>query len=131
MGIGTSSTSSSYKCYVGGALYATDNIVAYSDARVKENVVTISNALDIVKNLRGVYYNRIDDPTKKLQVGFIAQEVAAVDGAAPLVTYAKDVDQYGVSYGNTVAILVEAIKELSANVSRLQSEIDAIRSGQQ
>jgi hypothetical protein len=128
LGIGSSSTSSSYKCYVGGSLYATGNVVAYSDSRVKENVSTIENALSIVKQLRGVYYNRIDDPEKKKQIGFIAQEVHSVEEARPLVTYAKDVDQYGVSYGNTTALLVEAVKELSQQVRQLQAELSELRS---
>ena len=127
MGISASVTSSAYSLYVSGAIYATGAITEYSDRRVKENIRTIDNALETVEKMRGVYYNRIDDENKKTEIGFIAQEVDEVKGAKPLVTYAEDVDQYGVSYGNTTALLVEAIKELSQQVKDLQTEIKEMK----
>jgi len=128
MGIAGSATSSSYGLYEsGGGIYSTGNITAYSDRRVKENIRTIDNALETVEQMRGVYYNRIDDEEKKTVIGFIAQEVDEVEGAKPLVTYAADVDQYGVSYGNATALLVEAIKELSQQVKDLQKEIKELK----
>ena len=83
--------------------------------------------MDTVEQMRGVYYNRIDDEEKKTVIGFIAQEIDEIEGAKPLVTYAEDVDQYGVSYGNTTALLVEAIKELSQQVKELQQEIKELK----
>ena len=44
----SSTTNSSYELYVNGDIYATGNVVAYSDVRGKENFVTIDNALDKV-----------------------------------------------------------------------------------
>jgi hypothetical protein len=128
LGVAGSGTSSSYGLYEqGGGIYSTGNIVAYSDRRVKENIRTIDNALETVEQMRGVYYNRIDDEEKKTVIGFIAQEVDEVEGAKPLVTYAEDVDQYGVSYGNTAALLVEAVKELSQQVKDLKKEIKELK----
>ena len=127
LGIGGSTTSSAYSTYVSGALYATGNITAYSDRRVKENIVTLdsASALDKVNALRGVYYNRIDDPEKTKQIGFIAQEVNEV--VPELVTYAEDVDQYGVNYGNATALLVEAVKDLTQQVKDLKAEIEEMK----
>ena len=128
LGVAGADTSSSYGLYEqGGGIYSTGNITAYSDRRVKENIRTIDNALETVEQMRGVYYNRIDDEEKKTVIGFIAQEVDEVEGAKPLVTYAADVDQYGVSYGNATALLVEAIKELSQQVKDLQKEIKELK----
>tara|TARA_R110002124_G_C8891144_1_gene509194 strand:+ start:62 stop:1186 length:1125 start_codon:yes stop_codon:yes gene_type:complete len=129
MGLNDSTTSSAYGLYVTGAIYSTGNITAYSDRRVKENIRTIDNALETVEEMRGVYYNRIDDEEKKTVIGFIAQEVDEIEGAKPLVTYAEDVDQYGVSYGNTAALLVEAVKELSQQVKYLQAEVKELKNG--
>jgi hypothetical protein len=126
LGIGTSTTSASYKMYVGGAIYSTGNIVAYSDARKKTNIVTVDNALDTVAKLRGVYYNRIEtndekvDPNKR-QIGVIAQEVNEV--LPEVVTYAKDVDEYGVQYGNMAGLFIEAIKELKAEIEELKQRL--------
>ena len=122
---GSSTTSSSYEIYVHGNIYATGNITAYSDRRIKENIVTLDSALDKVNALRGVYYNKIDDPDKTKQIGFIAQEVNEV--VPELVTYAEDVDQYGVNYGNATALLVEAVKDLTQQVKDLKAEIEELK----
>ena len=120
-GISTSSTSSSYRAYVGGALYAEGDIVAFSDVRKKTDIVTIDNALDKVINLRGVYYTRIDDPLRGRQTGVIAQEINEV--LPEVVTYAADVDHYGVSYGNIVGVLIEAIKEQQIQIEELKAKL--------
>ena len=125
LAVGGSTTSSSYSLQVGGAIYSSGNITAYSDRRVKENIIPIDNALEKVNGLQGVYYNRIDDEDKTKEIGFIAQEVNEV--APELVTYAEDIDQYGVKYGNTTALLVEAVKELTQQVKDLKQEIEEIK----
>jgi hypothetical protein len=122
--ISTSTTSSSYRAYVGGSLYAEGDIVAYSDRRKKENIITVDNALDKVNKLRGVYYNRIDDDSKKRQVGVIAQEIQEV--LPEVVTYAEDVDEYGVSYGNITGLLIEAIKEQQTQIEELKELVNKL-----
>ena len=119
MGIGSSTTSSSYVVYASGAIYATGNICAYSDVRKKENIETIDNALDKVNKMRGVYYNRTDDETKKKQTGVIAQEMEQV--LPEVVNYAADVDEYSVAYGNIVGVLIEAIKEQQLQIDELKA----------
>jgi len=122
MGINNSTTSSSYGAYVTGGIYSTGDVVAFSDARVKTNVVTIDNPLDKVLNMRGVYYNPINKETKEIddrrRVGVIAQELNEVLPEA--VTYAEDVDEYGVDYGKLTGILIEAIKELKQEINELK-----------
>jgi hypothetical protein len=118
MGIGSSTTSSSYVVYANGAIYATGNICAYSDVRKKENIETIDNALDKVNKMRGVYYNRTDDEKKKKQTGVIAQEMEQV--LPEVVNYAADVDEYSVAYGNIVGVLIEAIKEQQLQINELK-----------
>ena len=124
LGICSSTTSSSYGLYVTGAIYATGNVVAYSDARKKTNIETIKSALNKVLNLRGVTYNKIElDKTvnDKSEIGVIAQEVEKV--VPEVVTYAEDVDEYGVSYGNLTALLIEAIKELKIELNELKESL--------
>jgi hypothetical protein len=126
LGIRTSSTSSSYAIYVDGGIYSTGNVVAYSDVRKKREIVTVDNALATVNKLRGVFYKRIEtndekvDPNKR-QIGVIAQEVNEVLPEA--VTYAKDVDEYGVQYGNMAGLFIEAIKELTAKIEKQDAKI--------
>jgi hypothetical protein len=117
VGIGNN-TALSYALHVTGTIYATADVIAYSDARVKENVVTIDNALNKVTNLRGVYYTRKDEEVKKQNIGVIAQEV--LDVVPELVSYSEENDQYAVKYQNITALLIEAIKELKAEIDTLK-----------
>ena len=123
-GISTSTTSGSYRAYIGGSLYAEGDIVAYSDRRKKENIVTIDSALDKVNKLRGVYYNRIDDESKRRQVGVIAQEIQEI--LPEVVTYAEDIDEYGVAYGNITGVLIEAIKEQQTQIEELKQLVNKL-----
>lgn len=136
--VGTSGNSG-HRLYVNGAIYATGDVTAFSDRRVKKNIVTIDGALNKVLNLRGVYYERIMRPkdleaigenTLKLegtdrQVGVIAQEVLEV--VPELVTYDSHNDEYGVKYANTVGLLIEAIKELNNQVIELKQELAELK----
>jgi len=117
VGIGT--TSPSEKLHVIGKILASDNITAYSDARIKKNILTIENALEKVKKLRGVSYTRIDN--EETNIGVIAQEVREV---IPEVVSGSEETQYSIAYGNMVGLLIEAIKELKAQVDA-QNEIIA------
>ena len=124
LGVSGSTTSSAYALYVTGAIYATDNIVAYSDARKKTNITTITSALSKILNLRGVTYNKIQNDksvNEKTEIGLIAQEVEKV--VPEVVTYAEDIDQYGVSYGNLTALLIEAVKELKIELNELKESL--------
>ena len=74
--------------------------------------------------MRGVTYNKINiDKTinDKTEIGVIAQEVEKV--VPEVVTYAEDVDQYGVSYGNLAGLFIEAIKELKIELNELKASL--------
>jgi hypothetical protein len=120
-GVGIGNIAPSYKLHVTGDIYATANVIGYSDARSKENVVTIDEALKKVLQLRGVYYTRKDDDTKKRNVGVIAQEVLEIVPEA--VSYAENNDQYAVAYGNMVGLLIEAIKEQQRQIDELKKKL--------
>lgn len=116
VGIGT--TSPAYLLDVSGTIRATGDVIAYSDARVKENVETIPNALDKVKGMRGVGYNKIGE--EKRSVGVIAQELLEV---LPEAVHQDDQGMYSVAYGNIVGVLIESIKELENRVEALEQKI--------
>jgi len=97
---------------------ASGNITAYSDLRLKENIVTVDNALDKVMQLRGVYYNRVEDKTQKRKVGVIAQEIQKV--LPEVVLEDNDTNKtLSVDYGNIVGLLIEAIKEQQLQIDSL------------
>lgn len=118
VGIGT--TSPAYKLDVNGTIRATGDVIAYSDIRVKENITTIENALDKVKKLRGVEYNKIDNPERS--IGVIAQEIEEV---IPEVVREDDQGMKSVAYGNITAVLIEAIKEQQKQIDELKNQLDA------
>jgi hypothetical protein len=115
VGIGYGTTS--YKLDVNGDIRATADVIAYSDARVKENVQTVEDALEKVKLLRGVTYTRKDIDDKSEKIGVIAQEVLEV---LPQVVSQDDEGQYSVAYGNMVGVLIEAIKEQQKQIDELK-----------
>lgn len=98
-----------------GNFTAAANITAYSDARLKTNVRTIDSAVELIEKLRGVYYDRID--SGEASIGVIAQELRDVFPQA-----VRDNDgTLSVAYGNLVGPLIEAVKELSARLSKLEA----------
>lgn len=120
VGIGT--TTPAYKLDVSGTIRATGDVIAYSDARVKENIETLNGALDKVMKMRGVSYNKIGEQEKK--VGVIAQEILEV---LPEVVSQDESGTYSVAYGNISAVLIEAIKELTNTVKEQQKQIDELK----
>jgi hypothetical protein len=131
MGVNTSTTSSSYGMYVSGGIYSTGTITGGSDFRKKTQIETVTNALEKVNQLRGVTYKRTDvkedEPRyDKVEMGVIAQEVEPI--LPEVVTYASDVDEYAVSYGNFAGLFIEAFKEQTAIINNLKKEIEELKS---
>ena len=113
-----------------GQLDVDGNVVAYStstasDAKLKDDVETLDNALDTVEKLRGVSFTW-NDQTRfegKKDIGVIAQEVQ--DVLPELVQEVETIKKEGethltVDYPKLTAVLIEAVKELSAEVKALK-----------
>ena len=83
---------------------------------MKENIEVIENPLELLKGMRGVTYNRIDMNGRE-QVGVIAQEVEAV---LPQVVHTDENGIKHVAYGNMVALLIEAVKDLQGQVEEMK-----------
>ena len=101
---------------VSGSITATGDITAYSDKRLKTDIEAITAALDRVRKLRGVTFTRRDTGSRGL--GLIAQELASI---VPEAVTTHDDDLLSVAYGNLVAVLIEAVKELADKVDRLEA----------
>jgi len=116
VGIGT--TSPSERLHVSGNILATQNVTAYSDARVKANIEVIGNALAKVRAIRGVTFTRTDThDSAQRYAGVIAQEIEAV---LPEVVGENGAGMKHVAYGNIVSLLIEAVKELADIVESRQ-----------
>jgi hypothetical protein len=100
----------------GSTLTVTGTITETSTAKVKENVENIINALDIIKNLRGVQYNKIGNNNK--EIGVIAEEVEEI--LPQIVTRDKEGNPKSVSYSRLTALLIEAVKELDNKINKMK-----------
>ena len=114
-----------------GNFVALANITAYgspSDIKLKENIEVIDNALDKVKQLKGITYTLKSDGNRL--TGLIAQDLEKV---LPEAVYTSETipdeingieaeEHLAIRYGNTVGLLVEAIKELEAKVKELEDK---------
>ena len=100
-----------------GAATFNNNVTAFSDERLKDNIETLEDGLDKVEQLRGVTYTRDD----REEIGVIAQEVEKI---LPEIVLTAD-DEMGtksVDYSRITAVLIEAVKELSARVKELENK---------
>jgi len=116
-----------------GALHYDANgvlTVNTSDVRMKSNINTISNALTKIKNLRGVTYNWNSDLSGDTRIGFIAQEVEEVVPELAFINERTKDKVMGVHYQDVTALLVEAVKELSASGSSVFNREEVIINSQ-
>jgi hypothetical protein len=106
-------------CYY---LQSATSVRADSDRRIKDNIETITDALNKVKKLRGTTFTRKDlqDKNKK-HIGLIAQEVLEV---IPEVVGGSEETTYSVGYGELVAVLIEAIKEQQEQIEEMRNLIN-------
>ena len=126
-GVGTAASGTT------GEIRATNNVTAYySDARLKDFKGTIHNALAKVLLLNGYYFTENEKAKElgynndKVQVGVSAQEVEVVlpevVTEAPINDNFEGADYKTVYYDKLVPLLIEAIKELKAEIDELKGK---------
>jgi len=123
VGIGTCGPSE--KLEVDGNVKA--NAFFYSsDRRLKKDIKPISNALDKILQLEGVFFKWKDnDNDEKNNLGLIAQDVEKI--FPELVSTSEITGLKSVQYGNLVAPLVDAIKEQQAQAEEQQKQINELK----
>ena len=99
-----------FQCTNAGAVIASGDVTAFSDVRLKENIETLDGSK--VYEMRGVSFTKDGRDGS----GVIAQELREV--APELVN--EDGEYLSVAYGNLVGYLIEAVKELKAEVEELK-----------
>ena len=113
--------------HVAGSVTANSSSV--SDERFKDNIQTVTGALDKVKALRGVTYTWNKGSRKdETDYGVIAQEVEKVipeivhDMTMPLLTNDEETVYKTVDYSRLSAVLINAVKELEARLAALEAK---------
>ena len=120
-----------------GILSAANDVIAFaSDERLKENIINISNPLEKLKQLRGVYFDwkeKTDEgklikdlgfipPIQKGEIGMIAQEVEKVIPQA-IEPAPFDNEYKTIKYDRIIPLLVECIKDQQKQIDELKSLI--------
>lgn len=115
-------TTSANLTFNGTNLVCGGTVTANSDERLKNNVKTISGALEKVQNLRGVEFDYKESGDHS--IGLIAQEVEQV---LPDLVHEDVLGTKSVAYQNIVAVLIEAVKDQQEQINALRSEIRLLK----
>jgi len=112
---------STMTAYISGSgdMYIAGTLTQGSTRNIKENIVPISNALSIVTQIQGVTYNKKDGSATN-EPGFIAEDMYSI--LPSLVSLDRAGDPQGIKYTNLTAYLLEAIKELKAEIDILKNK---------
>jgi hypothetical protein len=109
-----------------GTLTASGDMIAYgspSDIRLKENIKPIESALDKVMKLEGVTFDWKENDSIldiKEDIGFIAQDVQKI---VPELVRENEDGMLSMRHQGIAPILLEAIKELKAEIEELKKQI--------
>ena len=96
-----------------------------SDARLKENVSTITDGIDVLNRMRAVEFDWIDEDDAPRTRGFIAQEM--VDVAPESVSGDPDGEiMMGMDYGRITPVIVAALQEAITKIETLEARIAAL-----
>jgi hypothetical protein len=113
---------------------AVTTITSLSDERDKDNITDLDAGLDFINTLRPVRFDwnmRDGGKVGENDIGFIAQELqqAQVDNGikVPHLVMDENPDKLEAGYGMLIAPMVKAIKELSAKVDSLESELNSLK----
>ena len=125
---GSETISNKFSLSSTGTLTVSGDVIAYgspSDAKYKENVKPIENALDKVMDLEGVSFDwkEGDDILDiKEDIGFIAQDVQKV---IPELVRENEDGNLSLRYQGIIPVLLEAMKEQQKQIDELKSQMAA------
>lgn len=108
------------------AIWSANGVIQTSDLRLKKNILPLPYGLKEVMKLRPVTYDWKDN-TGDNKVGLIAQEVRQV--VPQVVTGDETKENLGMNYAELVPVLINAIKELKAELDATRAELAELKSG--
>jgi hypothetical protein len=114
--VGVGKTNPSTILDVNGTITCID-INSTSDISLKDNIRTLINPLEIIKDLRGVRFEWKKD--QKPSVGVIAQELEEV-----LPELVSQTNPKTVNYNGLIGVIIEAIKEQQTQIKDILDKIN-------
>ncbi|WP_435356286.1 tail fiber domain-containing protein [Emticicia sp. SJ17W-69] len=115
---------------IGGSPAANAKVTVYgvvntlSDKRFKTNIHPINNALDVIKNINGYFYNwqkGMANVGTNTEIGLLAQEVAKV---LPEAVSQNQEGTFFLNYNAIIPVLTEAVKAQQQIISTQNQRID-------
>ncbi|WP_166964001.1 tail fiber domain-containing protein [Yeosuana marina] len=101
-----------------------------SDKRLKDNIKESALGLNFINALNPVSYTRRNDENKKVEYGFIAQEVEEVlkknNVSNSGIITVDDQKMYSMRYNDIIAPLVKAIQEQQVLIDTLTKRIEVL-----
>ena len=117
-------------------IYASNNVIQTSDARLKKNVQNSDLGLNFINQLRPVSYFWKDGDDQKLHYGLIAQETEAAiakaknvngrteDVSNVIVAHDDKTDRYGVRYTELISPIIKSIQELYNRMLGIENNVN-------
>lgn len=107
-------------------VYAANGTIQTSDFRLKKNILPLQYGLNEVMQLVPVSYDWKDNSGTN-KIGLIAQEVKKL---IPQVVVGDETkENLGMNYAELVPVLINAIKELKAELNETKKEIELLKKG--
>ena len=127
----TEGSQEAFRAEDNGGVFFQNGHTNSSDARIKDNIVTLDNCLDKILQLRGVEFDRIDRATPRHTFGLIAQEVQPIFPTLVETSYHNDrpdgiTDLLSLNYEGLIPVLINAMQEQNQIIQSLQSRIEAL-----
>jgi hypothetical protein len=108
--------------YVLGDISTSGDVIAFttSDRRLKDNISPIEDSLDKINRISGYTFNWNDkqDTYKGSDYGILAQEIELV---FPEMVSTRENGFKAVKYDRLIPVLIQAVKQLSGEISKLKS----------
>lgn len=121
--------------FFNGNIHVQNSIFATSDRRLKDNIKPIELDLEHYKKINPVTYSYKNE--KKMQCGFIAQEMKEVCGEAVIYSENENLKkeseddeegvQLNINYNQIIALNTAAIKKLISKIQELEAKIEKIQ----
>jgi hypothetical protein len=111
--------------FADGSITSNNDVIAYasSDRNLKDNIVPIKNPLEKISKIGGYSFTWNDNQETYAgeDYGVIAQEIEEI---LPEIVTTRESGYKAVKYEKIVPLLIEAVKELKAEVNELRSRLD-------
>jgi len=108
-----------------GNVWFRGTVTQNSDARLKKNIIPLSNSLDKIGKLNGYNYHWKDSTRdQQLQTGLLAQEMEIL---MPELVNADSAGIKSVNYTGLIPYLIEAIKAQQQQIEVLKNEVTELK----